>query len=105
MARDDWASTKREERARFLDALDIELRFARFGGPRGDPFANQKSIISEGFVNRTLPRDQSERQKRKTRKGRARHEREKSNRGREKRREEKRRERREETRREERDRI
>ncbi len=31
-------------RVRFLDALDFELIIVRFGGSRGDPFANQKTL-------------------------------------------------------------
>ncbi len=32
----------REDRVKFLAALDFDLFIARFGGSRGDPYANQK---------------------------------------------------------------
>ncbi len=67
-ARDDWRRSKREDKVRFLDALDFDVVIARFGGSRGDPFANQKNIISKGFVHRTLrERRVRERRERKER--------------------------------------
>ncbi len=43
-----------EDSVRLLDALDSEFCIARFGQSRGDPFANQKNLMREGFVNRAL---------------------------------------------------
>ncbi len=70
-ARHDWTISKRGRKGtvRILDALVFVCLILRFGGSKGDPFANQKSIISEGFVNRIL-REKKVREKKKKR-GRA----------------------------------